>query len=75
MSQNLNTAERILKLLELANAATPIATGGIAALISIVKKKASTGKSDEEILAEWNESMATAQRTKTKAEQQMSDEA
>lgn len=80
MSQNLNnqggsTAERALQILTLANTAAPIAIGGVSALITIIKKKSSSGKSDEEIRAEWNDSMDTAQRTKAKSEAQMSDEA
>lgn len=69
------TAERILRLLTLANTTTPIAVGGISTLISLFKKKGTTGKTDEEITAEWNDSMASAQRTKTKSETQMGDQA
>lgn len=70
-----STAERVLRLLELANTATPIVAGGISALVSLFKKGGTTGKTDEEITAEWNDSMGTAQRTKAKSEDQMSDRA
>jgi len=75
VSTHNTTAERILRLLTLANTATPIAVGGISSLISIFKRAAPQGKTDEEITAEWNDSMSTAGRVKSKSEQQMGDQA
>nr|AUN37456.1 hypothetical protein [uncultured bacterium] len=70
MSTTLNTAERILNILTTANTTAPIAIGGITALVSIFKSGATHGKTDEQIAAQWQDSMDTAERTRTKSELQ-----
>lgn len=66
---------RALQILTLANTAAPIAIGGVSALISIIKREGSSGKTDAEIQAEWEDSMATALRTRAKKDAQMSNQA
>lgn len=55
-----------LKILQGSNLATP----GLLAIIGAIKQGRAAGKTDDEIQAE---SMAIAQRTKAKSEDQMSD--
>lgn len=69
-----STVDRILTILTTANAAAPIAIGGVKALMDLFKGSDAKGKTDAEIEAQWNESMATALRTREKKNQQMSDQ-
>ena len=72
-NQNNNTVDRILQILTTANAAAPIAIGGVSALIGIFKSDEAEGKTDAEIEAQWNESMGAALRTRDKVKEQTSD--
>ena len=69
-----STVDRILTILTTANAAAPIAIGGISALVDLFKGGDAKGKTDAEIEAQWQESMASALRTREKKNQQMSDQ-
>lgn len=77
MSQNVNNPASILdtfvKVLTTTNALLPAAVPGIAAILSIFRSGIKAGRSLAEIEAEATDSMATALRTKAKAEDQMSD--
>lgn len=69
-----STVERILSILTTANAAAPIAIGGVKALMDLFKGNKSSGKTDAEIEAQWQDSMATALRTREKKNKQMGDQ-
>lgn len=71
---NNSTVNRILTILTGVNAAAPIAIGGVKALVDLFKGAGAKGKTDAEIEAQWNESMATALRTREKKNQQMGDQ-
>jgi hypothetical protein len=68
-----STTERALQILTAINTTAPIAMGGVAALISIFKQAGAEQKTNEEIEAQWQESMDTALRTREKSLDQMSD--
>lgn len=75
MSTPVNTVDRILTIMTTVNAGAPIAIGGVKALLDIFKKDDAPAKTDAEIQAQWEDSMATALRTREKKNKQMSDEA
>lgn len=78
MSQNIKNPSSIIdslvKVLTTTNALMPAAIPGIAAIVNIFKSGIKAGKTLEEIEAEASDSMATALRTKAKAESQMGDQ-
>ena len=69
-----STVDRVLTILTTANAAAPIAIGGVKALMDLFKGSDAKGKTDAEIQAQWQDSMDTALRTREKSKQQMSDQ-
>jgi len=80
MSQNRNTdagsaLDALVRVLTTTNALIPAAVPGIQAVVSIFKSGMTTGKTIEEMEAEAQDSMATALRTRSKSEEQMSDKA
>lgn len=77
MSQNVKDPSAIIdslvKVLTKTNALIPAAVPGISAIVGIFRSGIKTGKSLEEIEAEAADSMATALRTRSKGQDQMSE--
>jgi hypothetical protein len=69
-----SNADRILQILTAANAGAPIVIGGVSLLLDIFNQEQKTGKTDAEIAAQWNDSMETALRTRTKKNEQLGNQ-
>lgn len=69
-----SSIDLLLNVLTTTNALSPVVMAAIGTVIGIIKKGRKEGKTDAEIEAEAADSMATALRTRSKAEQQMGDQ-
>jgi hypothetical protein len=77
MSQNrtdtTSAIQSFVNVLTQVNAIVPAAVPGIAVIVELFRSGIESGKSLAEIEAEATDSMATALRTRAKAQDQMSD--